>query len=422
VADLPIVFLGGIFLPGQRRLIAEESIGPVQNSSDVHQKGLLGCLSAAADGDLRLVNLPFVGSWPKRFRRAYFPAADEEMVGRFRARGHGFLNVTVLKFPARFVSAWNAVRRTTKGRPCLLMVYSTNLSFFGAALLHRLLHRQTKICLIVVDLPEYTGALGLASLPMRAESAIVHSLARRVDCLVLLARAMADRLGVEQGRCIVVEGISDKAGFDVVEPKVPDDGGRRIFLYAGSLAARHGIADLMAAFARIEAPDARLWVCGSGSMAGAVAEMAERDRRVRMFGEITRGEVLGLQERAHVMINPRPPFDDFTKYSFPHKTMEYLASGRPVIMHRLPGIPAEYVPYLVIPPTPDVDGLATAMEGMIAAPDAELAATGEAGQRFVATEKTVGVQGQKLLRFLRDGGWIVSHPDGAASGKSDSSS
>jgi glycosyltransferase involved in cell wall biosynthesis len=394
--DLPIVFLGAVYLPGQKLVIAENAIGTLHNSADVFQKALLGCLSLTFDGDLFLVNLPFVGSWPRRFRRPYFPAAGEEMLGRVKARGHGFLNVTIIKFPARLVSAWNALRRTTRGRPAMLVVYSTNLSFLGAALLHRFRYRNAKICLVISDLPDFTS-----SMLKHVESAIVYRLVRRVDCFVLVARAMADRLGVDENRCIVIEGISDEAGFRVVEPDVPDDGGRRIFLFAGSLAARHGIADLLAAFARIDAPEARLWVCGSGDMAAAVAELAQRDPRVRMFGQIPHAEVLGLQRRAHVMVNPRLPFDDFTRYSFPHKTMEYLASGRPVVMHRLPGIPDEYIPHLVIPPTPDVAGLSTAMERLIAMPDEELKEIGEAGRVFVTTEKAAAPQGRRLVQFLR---------------------
>ena len=41
-------------------------------------------------------------------------------------------------------------------------------------------------------------------------------------------------------------------------------------------------------------------------------------------------------------MNPRSADAEYTKYSFPSKTIEYLATGVPVVMNRLPGIPEEY--------------------------------------------------------------------------------
>ena len=38
-------------------------------------------------------------------------------------------------------------------------------------------------------------------------------------------------------------------------------------------------------------------------------------------------------------VNPRQNNEEFTKYSFPSKTMEYLASGVPVVAYKLDGIP-----------------------------------------------------------------------------------
>ncbi|MBP3360682.1 MAG: hypothetical protein J6N52_07515 [Clostridia bacterium] len=47
-----------------------------------------------------------------------------------------------------------------------------------------------------------------------------------------------------------------------------------------------------------------------------------------------------------MLVNPRSATDEFTKYSFPSKTMEYMLSGTPVVMYKLAGIPDEYDEYL----------------------------------------------------------------------------
>mgnify|MGYP003303651866 CR=1 FL=1 len=42
-------------------------------------------------------------------------------------------------------------------------------------------------------------------------------------------------------------------------------------------------------------------------------------------GKIDRSQVLALQRSATVLVNPRRNNEEYTKYSFPSKTMEYLA-------------------------------------------------------------------------------------------------
>ena len=57
-----------------------------------------------------------------------------------------------------------------------------------------------------------------------------------------------------------------------------------------------------------------------------------------------------MQQQATLLVNPRKGHEEYTKYSFPSKTMEYMASGTPTIMYKLPGLPIEYEEYLVLLP------------------------------------------------------------------------
>ena len=67
---------------------------------------------------------------------------------------------------------------------------------------------------------------------------------------------------------------------------------------------------------------------------------------IRYFGFVSHERALELQAKAALLINPRSPKGVFTRYSFPSKTLEYMRSGKPVVCHRLEGIPEEYDPYL----------------------------------------------------------------------------
>ena len=69
------------------------------------------------------------------------------------------------------------------------------------------------------------------------------------------------------------------------------------------------------------------------------------DSRIEYLGIVPREKVLQLQSEASLLVNPRQPNGGFTRYSFPSKNIEYLASGTPTLIYELEGIPQEYYQY-----------------------------------------------------------------------------
>ena len=65
------------------------------------------------------------------------------------------------------------------------------------------------------------------------------------------------------------------------------------------------------------------------------------------MGQVSLNEARALQKTADVLVNPRLNEGEYTKYSFPSKTMEYLSTGRPVVCYKLDGIPDEYDKHLM---------------------------------------------------------------------------
>ena len=62
-------------------------------------------------------------------------------------------------------------------------------------------------------------------------------------------------------------------------------------------------------------------------------------------------------------VNPRPGAADFTRYSFPSKTLEYLDAGKPVLAYRNDGIPPEYDEHLLYISDPGPVAMATPSTG-----------------------------------------------------------
>ncbi len=393
-----IIFLGGIFLDEQKLMIEQNSVGGVQNAADALQWAFLSGIAATTERDLALVNLPYVNAYPGRYDKARFPAVRTTILDRVQVFGMGFLNLKVVRWFSRFAAALRGLRLASQRAPATIIVYAAYLPFLTAALLHGRLTSGTRLCLILPDLPEFMGAGGgLYRRAKAVESAIFFALARRIDCFVVLTRFMADRLALSPDRFVVVEGIHRSEGTAVLPmPAGPE----RVFLYAGTLAARYGILDLLEAFADCTDPQFRLWICGDGDAKEAVKRLCSRDSRVTYYGQVPREEAIALQARAHILVNPRRPDGEFTKYSFPSKTMEYLASGRPIVMHRLPGMPAEYLDHIIAPARSDPQGLRSAMQLVAAMDDAELATRGMAGRQFVLAEKNPEAQCRRVVEMI----------------------
>ncbi|KQW79172.1 hypothetical protein ASC89_12795 [Devosia sp. Root413D1] len=399
--DHPIVFLGGIFTPAQTDLIQDQSKGVVQNAADALQKGLIGGISAHRPS-ATVVNLPFVGSYPQLFRRWHFPGTDETIGSGTQIWGESFVLIKGVKTISRLLSATRGLFR--HGQPnMVILIYSAHLPFMVAALARKLFGRGVKIVQVLPDFPEFMGEGGmLYDIAKAVETRLFYRLSRHIDGFVLLTRFMADRLGIDGSRYVVVEGIAQApeaaprsdAGAIAVEP------GTRAFLYTGTLAARYGVMDLVDAFRRVGDPSIRLWVCGEGDSRDRIVAAAQNDPRIRYFGQVSRHQARRLQELASVLVNPRTPEGEFTKYSFPSKTLEYMASGRPVLMHRLSGIPEEYEPYYFKPESTDVAGLTDAIQALVLLDDAVLRERGAAARDFVLNEKSAISQCKKIVEFI----------------------
>jgi glycosyltransferase involved in cell wall biosynthesis len=172
-------------------------------------------------------------------------------------------------------------------------------------------------------------------------------------------------------------------------------------LYAGGLTAEYGVGILLKAFSYINDKDIRLWVLGKGPLSDEIQKASYRDNRIVYKGYCSQKEVIKLYQKASVLINPRPSKQSFTKFSFPSKTIEYMASGRPVISTRLPGIPEEYFKYLIPLENESPEGLSNLLMELKAMSPKELEQFGENGRYFIIQNKCEAFQGNRILRFLK---------------------
>ena len=109
----------------------------------------------------------------------------------------------------------------------------------------------------------------------------------------------------------------------------------REIVYTGNLSERYGILNLAEAFTKLKEQDLRLVICGVGGAYDKLAEMSMKDSRIILRGLLPYDEILKVQRNALLLVNPRTSEGEYTKYSFPSKTMEYFVSGTPTLLYKL---------------------------------------------------------------------------------------
>ena len=93
------------------------------------------------------------------------------------------------------------------------------------------------------------------------------------------------------------------------------------------------------------------------------------------------------------------PDDEYTKYSFPSKTFEYMVSGTPMISTDLEGIPDEYKKYMFMVDYSD-EKIVDKIYEILNLDDTFLEEFGKKAREFVLNEKNPCVQVKKINKFL----------------------
>ena len=397
--DVNIILLMGLFPPQIRTDIELNSKGVIQYAADALQwsfvKGF-DCFSK-----VKIINLPFIGSCPFRFKKLKSYAFNFEHIEGANDINVGFINLPIVKMFSRYINAKKALKKAMHhcAGKTVIVIYSINSPFLCAAVDIKRKYPNTEICVIVPDLPQYMSDTKniFYHILKSVDSLFINRTINKVDFFVLLSDYMADVLRINSRPYVRIEGIYDSSvSIDIVAKEK-----NKTILYSGTLAHSYGIMNLVNAFGAIDKSDYRLWICGEGDCRAEIENKAKIDNRIIYFGQISRSEVLVLQKRATVLVNPRTSEGEFTKFSFPSKIMEYLASGTPCIMHRLKGIPDEYFQYCFVCEKENKEGL---KETIFAVCEKEQAGLNEFGTRassFIKEQKNPMVQVKKICDMFK---------------------
>ncbi len=403
---MKIALLFCLFPEEQKKEIIANSKRGIQFAADTLQQAIVkGFLDMNVTDGMYLINLPMLGAYPKYYRE--FKSSSNRLnisddQNSLHGINKGFCHLVGYQLISRYLNAKSELLKwMEKGLGNkIVLIYGIHTPFLKAAVAVKKLYPNLKICQIVPDLPEYmaSSGFGIYNFLRNINYKLQARLYPYVDYYVLLSKYMTECLPVGNKPWTVVEGIYNSSSDDVSISK--RDSKEKWVLYSGSLSRRYGILNLVKAFLKIKNKDYRLIICGKGDAEKEICVLAKKDSRIIYKGQLERSEVLKLQRQSNLLINPRTPEGAFTKYSFPSKTMEYLASGIPTLLYKLPGIPEEYYKYCFSLGRLGIEELSLKIEEILTKDEKFLFDFGQEARNFILKEKNPAKQCKKIIDLI----------------------
>lgn len=247
---------------------------------------------------------------------------------------------------------------------------------------------------IVTDLPDML---------LGKKDRINNWIIRLYDQYILLTEQMNDyiisNITHKQKPYIIVEGMVD---IDMGKKSISEQKkySKKVCMYAGILDRKYGIEMLVKGFDKANIPDSELHIYGDGEYKDELLKVCKKNSNIKYFGLKPNSYIVKEQQKATLLVNPRPSDEEFTKYSFPSKNMEYMVSGTAALMARLPGMPEEYLEYVYILEDESIDGMAGKLKEVLNFSQKEDMDKGRKAKEYVLKEKSNKNQAERVMKWL----------------------
>lgn len=326
--------------------------------------------------------------------RKFLPSIKHVKSDKFVYLYGSILNLPIVKNIWQMMVSYSAVCREARKGSAAVICDVLNASIaLGASAAAK--HKRIPCIGIVTDLPELmvTGV-------NQKHVKIVESIINKCTGYVFLTEAMNEKLNQSHKPYVIIEGLCD-VNMIRFEKKSVGRKAVRKYMYAGFLDSRYGVKRMVDGFVLADLLNVELHIYGDGPYAAELMRVSQEHPNVVYHGTVMNDVVIQAELEADLLINPRPTHEEFTKYSFPSKNIEYMATGTPVLTTELPGMPEEYKQYVYLLQDETEEGIATALKNMAALSADELCAKGIAAKKFVLKEKNNITQAGKLISVLR---------------------
>lgn len=325
-----------------------------------------------------------------------------ETQGKVRFRYVPLFPVPVLKQVLTFLysffyALWWCLKNVAKKKivVCSLMRIYQFLPVLWISSLFR-----CKTVTVVCDIPWMTinqVSEGHVTNKQKAIIKLGRKVSSKFDGYVFLTESMNGVINTNNKPYIVIEGFCD-IEMKNVSNSFSEKENKNVVIYAGGVNRKYGIKNLIDAVVGLD--DVELWIYGVGDLSSELEK--EHPDNVVLKGPRSNSEVVLAETKAMMLVNPRPTDEEYTNYSFPSKTLEYMSSGTFTLSTRLGGIPEEYFNHLGIIEDYSSSGIRDTIITALAKGREELHKLGMKAKSFVLDNKNNFKQGEKIIYFFKE--------------------
>lgn len=348
------------------------------------------------------VNLTCISIKPiyyKIYKKLFIKTEDELISNKLNYRYIGFLNYPFLKQVSIFINVAKYVRKwikKTKNKKRVIIVDPMLVEVTRRVVRLAKLHK-IKIVSFVTDVPSLTfSTTGKFAFFKKIYLKISDNDLSKFDAHMLLSKQMNYLLNKDNKPNIVVESFVNNEPIFSNEIRYK----KFIIMYAGKLHQIFGIKNLVDSMEFLANDDVEMWIYGDGDATDYIINKSKKDKRIKYKGVVATNIIEKEISKVSLLVNPRPTCADFTKYSFPSKTVEYMLSATPFASTKLPGIPNEYFEYIIPIENENAEGISEVILDVINEDYETLKDKANQGQDFVLKHKNYITQGKKIYDFL----------------------
>lgn len=354
--------------------------------------------------DVEAISEPPVGSYPKS-KCFYYNRKKDKIAENTSIKYISLLNIFLIKTVIIFITTFISVCKF-----CLLNSRKDSAIVLGSISFYKWLPTviiskifKFKTILIVPDIPKYSNDYSSNnSKPRIVLNQIIKKFniisEKGFDGFIFLTKDMNCLINKKNMPYIIMEGFINTDDF-VIDEDITKNG-KKIVMYAGTLHEKFGIRKLVEAFNKVKSKEVELWIYGNGDYSDKLKEICNSNNNIKYKGSKSKEEIVRIEREVNILVNPRPSNEEFTKYSFPSKTLEYMYSGTPLLTTKLAGIPKEYYEYILVFEKEDSESMAMEIENVLSMSNEDLNRLGLKAKNFVKDKKNNIAQANRIYNLI----------------------
>lgn len=390
------IFVSLLYSTKRRIEIGKQVKTALESAANTYQWGILrGLKDIAESEEIKIINSVPMGNFPRK-SKIFIEKSSNEFEDCFEIDNIGYLNLPWIKQRQRtkgLISRLKNILRKNDEKITVIL-YSLYNPYLKALDKIKRKYTNFQYLIIVPDLPCEYGIESQNKLKRKLNRRIGYqslSLAKKADGYIFLTEDMNDVLNKKGVPYKIIEGVAQEVKtIQGEKSSIPT------ILYTGNLNRVFGVGQLIDAYRKLEKGSCELWIAGDGDMKQEILKICKQDANLKFFGYCSKEDIEKLQAQAWILANPRSRNDDYVKYSFPSKTMEYLASGKPVAMNKLPCIPCEYYQHLFFFEEETPQSMAETFKYILELSTEEIEGRSKKQRTFIMEEKSGQAQASKI--------------------------